>query len=73
MSITKPAANVSMTARSIITRLQASAETLTTKVEFKCTVCRDTGMTEQAGRYKQCQSCPEEQIIPSSDPKAKFF
>lgn len=71
MSASKSPSSVSITARSIISRLQASADKLSTTIEFKCILCKDTGLIEQAGRYRQCKSCPKE--ITSEPESSQFF
>lgn len=63
------AVSVGLLARSIISRLEASAKLLVTEIKFDCNFCNDTGFVEQGDRHKRCV-CKTSTKQPDS---AKFF
>jgi alpha-D-ribose 1-methylphosphonate 5-triphosphate synthase subunit PhnG len=72
MSITKSQSSVSLLAKSIITRLEASADKLAIQVTFKCSECKDTRLIEKNGRYKQCSNASHNKETDATS-TGKFF
>lgn len=62
--------NINLITKSIITRLEKSADKLSTEIKFTCIVCKDTGLKEQNGQYKQCDKCPK---VSEEEKPNKFF